>query len=205
MSNENVLFYYNPMSRGQVVHRMLEEVNAPYEIKLIDWNTNQHKSPEYLAINPMGKIPAISHQGVVVTEVAAICMYLADAFPEFNLAPRIDDPKRGEYYRWFMFTVNCVEAAVMDKNFPREKNMPPSHLGYGTYETTMQVLNKAVEKDFLIGKQFTAADVYLSSYLHWFFLQKQLAENPVLTSYVARCMDRPAVKVFMEKHQAMMK
>lgn len=204
MNNEPVLFYYNPMSRGQVIHRMLEEINAPYEIKFIDWKINQQKSPEFLAINPMGKIPAIVHRGVVVTEVAAICMYLADAFPEAKLAPSVDDPKRGEYYRWFMFTINCVEAAVIDKSMPREKTMPESALGYGTYEKTMSVLQNAVEKDFLLGEQFTAADLYLSSYLQWFFMQKVLPETPILLNYVARCMDRPGTKSFLKKRAEMM-
>ena len=198
-TTDKVLFYYDPISRAQVIHRMLEEACAEYEIKFTLLKNNDQKSPEYLKINPMGKLPTIIHKGVVVTEVAAICLYLADAFPEANLAPKIDDPKRGEYYRWMMFSINCVEQAVMDRNFPRKDKMNESGLGYGSYENMLNVLEKAVSQDYLIGKQFTAADVYLSSYLSWFFFQKIMPETEVLKSYVARCMDRPAVRRYEDK------
>lgn len=204
MNHDKIIFYHNPMSRGQVIHRMLEEVGADYEVNFIDWRTNQQKTPEFLAINPMGKLPTIVHRGVVVTEVAAICLYLADAFPEANLAPKIDDPRRGEYYRWLMFAVNCVEAAVIDKNVPRIKPIPESGVGYGSYEKTMSVLEKTVEKGYLLGDQYTAADVYMSSYLDWFFYQKLLNEIPILKSYVARCKDRPAFKRYEEKAKELM-
>src|SRR5689334_8952331 len=95
-----VTFYYNPMSRARMAHWMLEEVQAPYEIKVIDFGKREHKSPEFLKINPMGKLPAIKHKGVVITETPAICAYLADAFPKAGLAPKVDDPKRGSYLRW---------------------------------------------------------------------------------------------------------
>ena len=110
--NDTITFYYNPMSRGRIVHWMLEEVQAKYEIKLLDWKKGEHKAPEYLKINPMGKIPAIVHKGVVITETAAICMYLADAFPKSNLAPAIGDPDRGTYFAMVLFYGQLFRAST---------------------------------------------------------------------------------------------
>src|SRR5690606_26501375 len=114
---ESILFYHNPMSRGRVVRWMLEEVGVPYEVKLIDLNKGEQKSPEYLAVNPMGKVPAIVHRGVVVTETPAICAYLADAFPAAKLAPPVDEPARGTYFRWMFFGAGCLEPALMNRLF----------------------------------------------------------------------------------------
>src|SRR6476661_7139783 len=116
---EVVTFYYNPMSRGRTVHWLLEELGCENETKHLDWNTGITKSPEFLKINPMGKIPTIVHRNTVVTETPAICAYLADAFPEKGLAPKLDDPKRGTYYRWLFFAAGCLEGAFADKKFPR--------------------------------------------------------------------------------------
>ena len=143
MSNK-VTFYYNPMSRGRIAHWMLEEVQAEYEIKLLNWETKDHKSPEYLKINPMGKIPAIVHKGVVTTETAAICAYLADAFPDAQLAPSINDPKRGAYYRWLFFTASCLEPAMTDRKHPRIEPVSASQLGYGSHEDVVSTLEKAI-------------------------------------------------------------
>lgn len=190
--SDKVIFYNNPMSRGRVVHWLLEELKVPYEMKILKWETKDNKSPEYLKINPMGKIPAIIHKDVVVTETNAICAYLADAFPEAKLAPATSDPKRGTYFRWLFFVNNCLEPAVMDKNLPRTSNAPASHLGYGTYEDTIKTLEGAVKDGYILGDTFSAADVYLSSVLGWYFMQKFLEPSPILSSYVKRCTDRPA-------------
>ena len=138
--NNKITFYYNPMSRGRISHWMLEEVGADYETKILKWETNDQKSPEYLKINPMGKIPAIVHQNVVVTENAAICAYLADLFPEKHLAPVIDDPLRGSYYRWLFFVATCMEPAILDKTHPRKDSPKPNMLGHGTYEDLVRTL-----------------------------------------------------------------
>lgn len=201
---ETVTFYYNPMSRGQIVHKMLEEVGADYEIKILDWKKADHKSPDYLQINPMGKIPSIVHKGTVVTEGAAICMYLADAFPEAGLAPAINDPERGAYYRWMFFTVNCFEQAVADRNNPRVKEIPPMQQGYGTYEDTLRVLKDAVKNGYVLGNKFSAVDVYLSSVISWYFFQKLIDPDQVLQNYVERCGDRPGTKRFNEQLRKMM-
>jgi glutathione S-transferase len=203
--NEQITFYYNPMSRARIVHWMLEEIGEPYDIKIIDWNKKENRSPEFLKINPMGKLPAIVHKGVAVTEGAAICAYLADAFPKAKLAPAIDDPKRGTYYRWFFFTINCVEQAVTDKNLPRTKEHIPTQSGYGTFEDTIKTLEGAVSSGYLTGDQFSAADLYLSSVLGWYFFMKLLEPTPVLKSYYDRCVDREAYRRADKQAHEMMK
>ena len=204
MDNNTVTFYYNPMSRGQIVHWMLEEIGVPYEMKILDWKKNEVKSPEFLKINPMGKLPAIVHRGTVVTEGIAICTYLADVFPQAGLAPDFTDPARGSYYRWLFFTVNCVEPAIADKNSPRITPMPAPQNGYGTFEDTMKTLEDAVRGGFLVNNKFSAADLYLSSVLGWFFFQKMLEPTPVLMDYVQRCTAREKYKSFKEKLAQMM-
>lgn len=197
--NDTVTFYYNPMSRGRIVHWMLEEVGIKYETKILDWKKSEHKSADYLKINPMGKIPAIVHRNTVVTETVAICLYLADAFPQADLAPSLNDPDRGSYYRWVFFTINCVEQAIADKNSPRVTPIPANQSGYGSYEDTMRTLEGALAKGYLVGNKFSAADLYLSSVLGWYFMQKLIEPTPTLTAYVQRCTDRPGFKRFTEQ------
>jgi glutathione S-transferase len=141
---DKITFYHNPQSRGRIVHWMLEEANAPYEVKVVDFQLQEHKAPEYLAINPMGKIPAIVHRGTVVTESAAICAYLADVFPAAELAPAPNDPKRGSYLRWLFFGAGCVEPAVIDRLFSRPPPSRPAAMGYGNYDDTINTLEKAL-------------------------------------------------------------
>lgn len=191
---DKITFYYNPMSRARLSHWMLEETEAPYEIKVVDWKDGSIKTPEYLKINPMGKVPAIVHKGVVVTEGAAICTYLADAFPEKNLSPAFNDPRRGSFYRWMFFSINCVEQAVIDRAIPRIKELPSSSLGYGSFDDTMRTLEDAVKNNFLIGDQFTSADLYLSANLNWYFVTKMMEPTPILQKYVDRCINRPSFK-----------
>ena len=190
---ETIVFYTNPMSRGQIVHWMLEEVGALYEKKILDFEKREHKSPEYLAINPMGKVPAIEHRGVVVTEVAAICAYLADAFPEAGLAPERDDPLRGTYYRWLFFAAGPVEAAVVAKAFSRPA-WRAAVIGYGTYEQTRAALEAALTPGpFVLGERFSAADVYLGAQIRWGMQQKTIERRAAFEAYVARLEARPAL------------
>ena len=184
-------FYTNPMSRGQIVRWMLEEVGEPYETHILDYKSTM-KEAEYLAINPMGKVPAIRHDGVVVTEVAAICAYLADVFPAAGLAPPVD--RRGDYYRWLFFSAGPVEAAFSNKAAGFE--VPPERramFGYGTFELAIDTLEKALTgKAFVASDRFSAADLYVGSQLG-FMLQFGLLEpRPVFSDYVARVTDRPA-------------
>ncbi len=196
---EKILFYYNPMSRGRITHWMLEEVGADYEIKKLNWETADHKSPEYLKINPMGKIPAIVHKNTVVTENAAICAYLADTFPQANLAPDLDDPKRGSYYRWRFFAASCLGPAMLNKTNPRKDGPKSSQLGHGSYEDVVRTLEQAVSGRFLLGDQFTAADLYVSSNLEWYLFTKVLEANPIFIEYIKNCQNRPGYKRYIEQ------
>jgi glutathione S-transferase len=190
--SERITFFHNPMSRGRIVHWMLEEVGAPYDVRLIDLEKGEQKSPEYLAVNPMGKVPAIVHEGTVVTEAAAICAYLADAFPAARLAPPADDPRRGTYLRWLFFTASCVEYALVDRMFSRLSVEKRVALGYGSYEDTLNALEKALTPGpYILGEWFTAADVYIASAIGWAMLSKALEPRPRFQAYFERCTQRP--------------
>ncbi|BBF69858.1 glutathione S-transferase family protein [Sphingomonas bisphenolicum] len=189
----DLIFYTNPMSRGQIVRWMLEEVGQAYDTVILDYAASM-KAPDYLAINPMGKVPAIVHDGRVVTECAAICAYLADAFPAAHLAPALD--QRHAYYRWLFFAAGPVEAAVTNKALGfvvpegRERTA-----GYGTFEDTIAALETAVAGDaWICGDQFTAADVYVGSQIDWGLSFKSIPSSPALESYAARLRERPAYK-----------
>ena len=196
----NVTLYFNPLSRARTAHWMLEEVGAPYDLKLLDFAKKEHKTPEFLAINPMGKLPTIVHRGTVVTESAAICAYLADAFPAAGLAPKVDDPARGAYYRWLFFASGCVEPAVIDRMLKRPPAERVSAVGYGTFEDTMNALETALKKGpYLLGQTFTAADVYMAGQLGFgMLLAKAIEPRPVFQAYLSRCVERPAHKRSLE-------
>jgi glutathione S-transferase len=190
---DEIVFHHNPMSRGRIVHLMLEEVGAPYRIELCNFATRDQKSPGYLAINPMGKIPAIQHRGMVVTEAAAICAYLADAFPQARLAPAFDDPARGPYLRWLFFAAGCFEPAMVDRMLNRPPAEQPGRVGYGTYEETLDVLERALTPGpFLLGDRFSAADVYLGSHIGFGFRSNSVERRSVFVAYEARLRERPA-------------
>jgi glutathione S-transferase len=190
-----ITFYTNPMSRGRIVRWMLEEVGEPYETVILDYGTTM-KAPEYLAVNPMGKVPAIKHGNVVVTEGAAICAYLADIFPDKGLAPPPASQLRGPYYRWLFFAAGPVEAAVTAKAMgllaPSDKK---TMAGYGTYEETIDALEGAVARGtYICGEQFTAADVYVGSQIGWGLMFNTIEKRPAFEQYVGRLMSRPAAK-----------
>jgi len=190
---DTVTFYTGAMSRGLTVHWLLEELGAPYEMKVLDLAKREQKAPAYLAINPMGKVPAIVHRGVVVTESAAICVYLADAFPKAGLAPKLDDPKRGTYLRWIFFGAGCVEPAVVDKMFARPPVERTGAVGYGTYEDTLAALATAlVPGPFILGERFSAADIFVGSQIYWGLMAKGIEPKPVFEQYAGRCTARPA-------------
>jgi glutathione S-transferase len=197
MSDEIVL-YYNPLSRGRIAHWMLEETGAPYRVELLDFEKGEHKSPTYLALNPMGKIPTVVHRETVVTEAAAICAYLADAFPARKLAPALDDPARGTYYRWLFFGAGCVEPAVMDRMLSRPAAERTSAMGYGTYADTVAALERAITPGpFILGDRFTAADVYISSQIGFGMMTKSIEPRPAFAAYVQRNSERPAFQRFL--------
>lgn len=187
----NLTFYTNPMSRGQIARWMLEETGAPYETVVLSYDGDM-QSPDYLAINPMGKVPAIVHDGQIVTEAAAICAYLADAFPEFALAP--PTLSRAAYYRWLFFAAGPVEAAVTNRALGFEVSEDRSRMaGYGNFDRAIATLEKAVAGSaWLCGDQFTAADVYVGSQVDWGLLFKSIPTRPVFEAYAARLRERPA-------------
>jgi glutathione S-transferase len=192
---DEIVFHHNPLSRGRIAHWMLEEVGAPYRVVLHSFDRKEHKTPDYLAINPMGKIPAIEHRGIVVTEAAAICAYLADAFPAARLAPALDDAARGVYFRWLFFGAGCIEPALVDKGLHRPVVERKSALGYGSYEDTLGALEKAVTRGpFILGDRFSAADVYVGSQIGWGLMTGSLEPRPAFTEYSGRLTQRPAFK-----------
>ncbi len=194
---EEIVFYTNPQSRGRIVHWMLEEVGAPYRMEVLSFEKNEHKAPSYLAINPMGKVPAIVHRGVVVTEVAAILTYLADAFPKAGLAPKLDDPARGTYLRWMFFGAGCLEPALIDRMLDRPVPERTAALGYGSYDTMLNALERAVTPGpYVLGERFSAVDVYFCAQIGWGMQMKTMEPRPSLQAYSARCTERPAFKVF---------
>lgn len=195
-----ISFYTNPFSRGRIAHWMLEEVGAPYHVELLDFERKEHKTPEYLVLNPMGKVPAIVHRGVAVTEAPAICAYLADAFPVAKLAPLPSEPARGTYFRWLFFAAGCIEPAATDKQSPRTVDVRPSALGYGTYDDVMNAIEHAITPGpYVLGDRFSAVDVYLASQLGWGLMIKSIEPRPAFAEYVARLAKRPAYVRFMEK------
>jgi glutathione S-transferase len=187
--------YHIAPSRSSIVHWMLEEVGEPYDVHLLSMKRGENRAPEYLAVNPMGKVPALRHGDVVITEAAAICTYLADEFPRAGLNVPIGDPRRGTYLKWLFFGPSCIEPAVMDHAYPRKEAAPRPALGYGDYDTMVDVVAKAVAKGpYLLGEQFTAADVVIGSGLRWGTMFKLLPERPEFTAYLARLAQRPALQ-----------
>jgi len=191
----DITLYTNPMSRGRIVHWLLEELGVPYDMKILDFEKREHKSPEYLKINPMGKVPAIVHRGTVVTEAAAICVYLADAYPKAGLAPALDDPQRATYLRWLFFGAGCVEPAIVDKMLHRPTVERKSALGYGSYEDAVNALEGALwPGPWILGQRFSAADVYVGALVQWGSQVKALEPRPKFVQYMERIAARPALQ-----------
>lgn len=187
----SLVLYTNPMSRGRIVRWMLEEVAAPYEVQSLPYGEAM-KSAEYLAINPMGKVPALVHNGTVITECAAICAYLAETFPQAGLHPQTE-AERGAYYRWMFFAAGPLEAAVSNRSLgftvtPDKERM----VGYGSYEAVMDALEMAVSATpYIAGERFTAADVYIGSHIMWGLQFGTVEKRPAFEAYVAQLTQRP--------------
>lgn len=200
-----IVFYTNPMSRGRITRWMLEELGQPYRTEVLDYGTTM-KAPEYLAINPMGKVPAIRHGNAVVTEGAAICAYLADAFPQAGLAPEPGTPEAAAYYRWLFFAAGPVEAAVTNRSMGFE--VPPDKkamAGYGSFGDVMDALEHAVgASDYIAGPRFTAADVYFGSQIGWGLQFGSIEKRPAFERYWARLADRPAAVRAREMDDALL-
>ena len=200
---EELVLYTNPMSRGRIARWMLEEVGVPYRAEILQFGTTM-KDDAYKAINPMGKVPAVSHGGKVVTECAAICAYLADAFPEAGLAP--PPAERADYYRWLFFGAGPVEAAVSNRALgfevaPDRERM----IGYGSFAHVMDTLEKAVQANpYIAGDKFTAADVYVGAQIGWGMQFGTIEKRPAFQQYFARVANREAAIRANEKDDAAM-
>lgn len=198
-----LVFYTNPMSRGRIVRWMLEEVGTPYETVLLAYGAPM-KAADYLGVNPMGKVPALRHGDIVVTETPAILAWLADAFPEAGLAPPLGE--RGAYYRWLFFGAGCVEPAVTMKGLGIE---PPAdaagRLGYGSFERVLGTLEGALAAGpYVAGERFTAADVYIASQITFGLMFGTMDERPAFRAYLERVQSRPAFALAREKDDAAM-
>ena len=189
--DEELTLYTNPMSRGRIAHWMLEETGQPYRTVWLDFGADMNE-PGYRALNPMGKVPTIVHRGTVVTECAAICAYLADAFPEAGLAP--PQTERGAYYRWLFFCAGPMEAAVTNKALGVEVSDERKRMvGYGDYGRVLDTLEAALSgSDYIAGDRFTAADVYVGAQIGFGLRFGSIEERPAFRAYWDRVADRPA-------------
>ena len=204
-----ITLYHAVPSRSMVARWMLEEVGEPYDVQLIDLKAGAQNAPAYRAINPHGKVPAIRYKGAVTTEVAAICCLLADEFPKAKLSVPVGDPQRGPYLQWLFFNPSAIEPAMMDTRFPRNPPPPPTAVGYRDLDTLLDVIEGALkdgqgrEKPYLMGEQFTAADVVTGAGLRWGMLFGMIPQRPALAAYVKRLEARPAMQRAEEKDKTL--
>jgi len=191
--NRKVTLYHSPNTRSSGSLTLLEELGAPYELHVLNMKAGEQRQPAYLAINPMGKVPALRHGDALITEQVAIFLYLADLFPEAGLAPPIRDPLRGPYLRWMVFYAACFEPAVIDRSTQKDP-APLSMSPYADFDTMFKTLTGQLAKGpYLLGERFSAADVLWGGALTWTTMFKLVPELPVITSYVQRADARPAV------------
>lgn len=190
----DLTLYYAPQSRSMTALWLLEEIGEPYKLEVLNFDDGSMRTPEYLAINPMGKVPAVKYGGTVVTEAAAICTFLADEFPNAKLNVAPDDPKRGPYLKWLFFGPSCLEPAIIDKIL----NRPPGDRGaiaWGDLETVLDTLAKTLEKSpYLLGDRFTTADLVVGGGLRWGMMRRAIKSRPVFSDYAKRIGERPAAQ-----------
>ncbi len=187
--------YHASPSRSSIVRWMLEEVGEPYDVHLLNLADGDQLKPDYLAINPMGKVPALKHGEEVITEVSAICAYLADEFPQAKLNVPVGTPGRGAYLKWLFFGPSCVEPAMIDRVSPRKEAPRPGMLGWRDLDQTADILAKAVARGpYLVGAQFTAADVVIGSDIRWATRFNMMPPRPEFAPYLERLAARPAAQ-----------
>jgi glutathione S-transferase len=192
--SRHVTLFHSPNSRSAGVRILLEELNADYELHALNMKAGDTRKPEYLAVNPMGKVPAIKHGDTLVTEQAAVYMYLAELYPEAGMSPAVGDPLRGAYLRWMVFYGSCFEPAVVDRSMKREP-APMSTSPYGTFDSTLGTLTQQLARGpWLLGETFTAADALWGTALSWTTGFKLVPELPEIKAYIDRFNARPAVK-----------
>jgi glutathione S-transferase len=188
-----IVFYHSPNTRSSAARILLEELGAPHTLHVLNMKAGEQRQPAYLAINPLGKVPAITDNGALVTEQVAIMIHLADRFPKAGLAPAIDDPLRGPYLRWMVYYAACLEPAVVDRATKREP-APVMMSPYGHYDTVMETLVSQLRKGpYILGERFTAADVLWGTAMTWMSGWKLVPDVPEITAYVERHAARPSV------------
>lgn len=192
-TSRHVTLFHSPQSRSAGALILLEELGADYELHVLNLKKGEQRQADYLAVNPMGKVPAIVHDGALVTEQGAVYAYLADLYPEAGITPAIGDPLRGPYLRWLFYYGSSFEPALIDRSLKREP-APASTSPYGDYDTMLKTLtDQLATGPFLLGERFTAADVLWGTALRWTTMFKLVPETPVVTGYIARVTSRPAV------------
>ena len=202
----DLTFWTNPMSRGRIVRWMLEEIGADYDTVVLGYGPDMN-TPEYRKLNPMAKVPTIRHGDTVVTECAAICAYLSDAFPRAGLAPAPGTPERGPYYRWLFFGAGPVEAAVTDASAGLKPDTPQlqGRFGYGSLDRVLDALDELLaDREWILGDRFSAADVYLGSQVAWGVQFGTMEARPAFGPYIERLRSRPAAMRAREKDDALM-
>jgi glutathione S-transferase len=193
MADDRITLYHAPNTRSSGALTLLEELGAPYDLKVINMKAGEQRQPAFLAVNPMGKVPAVVHRGALITEQVAIYIYLADLFPQAKLAPSLDDPQRGPYLRWLAYYGSCFEPAAVDRMMKRDPG-PPSTVPYGDFDTMFSTVTDQLGRGpYLLGERFSAADVLWGGALTWMTMFKLIPELPVVASYVARNAARPVV------------
>ncbi|MBW8369029.1 MAG: glutathione S-transferase family protein [Arenimonas sp.] len=193
MTTPALTLYHNPRSRSASARVLLEALGVPYEVKLVDFAAGQTRTPEFLAINPLGKLPTLVHDGAVVTEQVAITIYLADRFPAAGLAPAFDHPQRGPYLRWLAFYAACFEPALMDHAFKRAP-IDPATAPWRDYDTVIETLVAQLSRaDYLVGDTLTAADLLWGTGLRWTTEFGIVPKLPVIVAYLERVAAYPAV------------
>jgi glutathione S-transferase len=190
----SLTFHYSPQTRAFSVRVLLEEMNIPHKLHILNMRAGEQRQPDYLAINPMGKVPAIEHNGELVTEQGAIFIYLNDAFPEASLAPKTGGPLRGPYLRWITYYGSVFEPAIVDKALKREPGLP-AMMPYGDYDTMLKTLVDQLSKGpHILGETFTAADILWGSALMWAVKWELVPDLPVLRQYADTFEQRPSVQ-----------
>jgi len=193
-TSNKVTFYHAPQTRSGGTRILMEELHADYDLQVLNLKAGETRSVSYLAINPMGKVPAIKHGEALITEQGAIFIYMADLYPQAGLAPAIGDPLRGPYLRWLVYYGSSFEPAVVDKAMKREP-APPSTSPYGDYDTMLKTLTDQLEKGpYLLGERFSAADVLWATALSWTVMFKLVPDLPIIRAYIDRMYARPAFK-----------
>ena len=191
-STGKLTFFHSPQTRSTGVLTLLDELGAEYDLHELNMKAGEQRGAAYLAINPMGKVPAIEHNGALVTEQAAVCMYLAELYPEKGLAPAIGDPMRGPYLRWMVFYGSCFEPALIDRAM-QHPPVPQGTSPYGDYDTVLNTVDRQLARGpYLLGERFTAADVLWGSALAWTTMFKMVPETPAIKAYVERVTSRPS-------------